>query len=226
MPASYFLISLFSYLLGSIPAAILIGKLFTKKNFQEEGSGNLGATNALRIVSKEKGKFWGTAAFLAVFLFDASKAVAACLIATNFIPDRTAALTLAAFFTVLGHNYSLFVKFRGGRGAASLLGVLLFFDWRVFLAWVGTFLAVAVIFEAVESKKIDKKIVARAANRQIIGRLVGEVLALIPIYLLNQTLFWPTLFATPLILIKHKERVKRQLQEIAESVKLKAQSVK
>lgn len=214
MPISYLLIALFSYLLGSIPAAVLIGKIFTKKNFQKEGSGNLGATNALRIVSKEKGKFWGTAAFLSVFLFDAGKAVAACLVAAKFIPDYALALTLATFFTILGHNYSLFLKFRGGRGAASLLGVFLFFDWRVLLAWLGTFLTTAVIFEAIEKRQIDKKIVARAADRQIIGRLVGEVLALIPIYLLDQALFWPALFATPLILIKHKDRLAGQLREI------------
>ena len=212
---SYISIASFSYLLGSLPAAVLIGKFFTRKNFQKEGSHNLGATNALRIVGKERGKFWGIAAFLVIFLFDAAKTVIACLVAVKFIPDQALALTLAAFFTILGHNYSMFLKFRGGRGAASLLGVLLFFDWRVFLAWLGTVLITAVVFEAVETKKIDKKIAARAADRQIIGRLAGEVLALIPVYLLNQTLFWPTLFAAPLILIKHKERVERQLREIA-----------
>jgi glycerol-3-phosphate acyltransferase PlsY len=217
MFVSYLSIAIFSYLLGSIPAAVLIGRIFTKKNFQKEGSGNLGATNALRIVSKEKGKFWGIIALLAVSLFDAGKAVIACLVAREFIPDQTAALALATFFAVLGHNYSIFLKFQGGRGAASLLGVLLFFDWRTPLAWFGTFLATAVVFEAVESKRIDKKIVIRAADRQIIGRLVGEVLALIPVYLLNPILFWPTLFATPLILIKHKDRLARQIREIKTS---------
>lgn len=155
------------------------------------------------------------AAFLAIFLFDAGKAAAACLIAIKFIPDYAIALTLASFFVVLGHNYSLFLKFRGGRGAASLLGILLFFDWRAFLAWFGTVLITAVVFEAIESKKISEKIAARALDRQIIGRLAGEILALAPVYFINQTLFWPTLFATPLILIKHKDRLRRQLKEIA-----------
>lgn len=208
--------ALISYFLGSISAAVLVGKLFTKKDFQKEGSGNLGATNALRIVSKEKGKAWGVFAFLAVFLFDAGKAVAACLISLKIVPDYNVALTLAVFFAVLGHNYSVFLKFRGGRGAASLLGVFLFFDWRVFLAWFGTFLTTASIFEIIESKKFDKKTIARAANRQIIGRLFGEVFALVPVYFLNQSLFWPCLLATPLILVRHKDRIEKQLKEIAE----------
>lgn len=210
----YLTIILFSYLLGSVPAAVLIGKLFTKKDFQKEGSGNLGATNALRIVSKEKGKKWGISAFFAVFLFDAGKAIASCLIAVKIIPDYSLALALAVFFTVLGHNYSLFLKFKGGRGAASLLGVLLFFDWQVFLAWIGTFLAMAVVFEICENKEFNKKTIIKAANRQIIGRLAGEILALIPVYLLNPVLFWPTLAATPLIIIRHKDRVMAQIEEI------------
>lgn len=193
--------------------AAIIGRLFTKKNFLTEESGNLGATNALRIVGKEKGKAFGIAAFVCVSLFDASKAVVSCLIAQLLVPDSVLAMTTAVFFSVLGHNYSVFLKFQGGRGAASLMGVLLFFDWRMLLVWFGTFLAFAVIFEIVESKKIDKKLVVRAVDKQIIGRLAGEVAALIPIYILNKILFWPTLAATPLILIRHKERVIRQIEE-------------
>jgi len=209
----YLLVILISYALGSIPGAVVVGRLFTKKNFQQEESGNLGATNALRIVGKEKGKLSGVAAFICVFIFDASKAIAACLIAMAYIPDRAIALTIATFFTVLGHNYSIFLKFHGGRGAASLIGVLAFFNYKIFLVWFGTFLLSAIIFEIAESKKIDKKLVVRAIDRQIIGRLTGEAIALIPIYFLDKIIFWPTLFVTPLILIRHKERVIKQLEE-------------
>jgi len=210
---NYLLVALASYLLGSMPGAVVVGRLFTKKNFQQEESGNLGATNALRIVGKEKGKLFGAAAFVCVFIFDASKAIAACLIAMAYIPDRTAALAIATLFTVLGHNYSVFLKFHGGRGAASLIGVLMFFNYKIFLVWFGTFLLSAIIFEIAESKKIDKKLVVRAIDKQIIGRLAGEVIALLPIYFLDKTLFWPALLVTPLILIRHKERVIRQIEE-------------
>ncbi|MFA5746457.1 MAG: glycerol-3-phosphate acyltransferase [Candidatus Paceibacterota bacterium] len=210
---SCLLIALVSYVLGSIPGAVVVGGLFTKKNFEKEESGNLGATNALRIVSKEKGKFLGAAAFSLVFIFDASKAVAACFIAQTLIPDNIAAVTLATFFTVVGHNYSIFLKFHGGRGAASLIGILIYLDYKMFLVWFGTFLLSAIVFEIVESKKIDKKLVVRAIDKQIIGRLAGEVLALVPIYFLDKIVFWPTLAVTPLILIRHKERVLKQIEE-------------
>ncbi|MFA5249429.1 MAG: glycerol-3-phosphate acyltransferase [Candidatus Paceibacterota bacterium] len=205
----YLLVILSSYLLGSIPTAFLLVSSLLKKDVRESGTKNTGALNTFRIFKKEKGKGWGIAAFLGVFFFDGLKAVAACLIAINLLPDYVLALTLASFFAVLGHNYSLFLKFRGGRGAASLGGIFLFFDWRVLAITLSSILLFIFLFELVEKKKVN---FGKAITTQVLGRLFGEAFALLPVYYLHTPLFLPALFAIPLIIIRHKKRLEEQIK--------------
>ncbi len=120
---NYLYICLISYLLGTFPTALVIVKLLIKKDVRSDESGNMGAMNTLRMVKKNKNLFLAIIAFLIVWLTDCGKAILAIIIAQNLIPNSTLAITLATFFVILGHNYPIWLKFKGGRGAACLMGI-------------------------------------------------------------------------------------------------------
>jgi len=211
---NYILVSLIAFLLGSIPFALVYVKLFLGKDMRTFGSKNTGALNTLRIVSHEKGKAWGIISFLIVFLLDAFKAVLAVILAMHFIPENPSlAITLGTFFSILGHNYSPILNFKGGRGAASLLGILLFLNWQVFLGWLITIVCFMLLFEIFLGGKVDNKFFKRAISDQIIGRLVGEIYVIWWVSLFAPNLYYPVLFGTILIVIAHKDRVIAQIKK-------------
>jgi acyl phosphate:glycerol-3-phosphate acyltransferase len=105
---------LVGYLLGSIPFGLLLAWAGGKGDVRAIGSGNIGATNVLRTGSK------GLAAL--TLLLDAAKGAAAVLLAQYFWPD---AVQFAAAGAVIGHLYPAWLKFKGGKGVATLLGVLI-----------------------------------------------------------------------------------------------------
>ena len=102
------------YLLGSIPFGLLLTRMSGKGDIRGIGSGNIGATNVLRTGSK------GLAAL--TLLLDAAKGAAAVVIAQRFFPDG---LLFAAAGALIGHLYPVWLKFRGGKGVATLLGILI-----------------------------------------------------------------------------------------------------
>lgn len=115
------LVIVMSYLLGSMPTAYLIGRL-NRVNIFEVGSGNMGGTNVARAL----GCGWG----IVVFAIDAIKGVAAVLLATQLMDNKTAASVIAAICVIAGHNWSLFASLitgalRGGKGAATAFGTVL-----------------------------------------------------------------------------------------------------
>lgn len=215
MNTNYILVPIISYLLGSIPFALLYVRLLLNKDMRTFGSKNTGALNTLRIVSHEKGKLWGILSFLVVFLLDASKGVLAVILATYLIPENIVlAITLGTFFAILGHNYSIILNFKGGRGAATFLGILLYLNWQVFLGWLLIILLFMFLFEALAGRKISGKFFKAAISDQIIGRLIGEAVAVLWIYFFDPSLFWPALPATILIIYAHKDRVLDQIKKI------------
>src|SRR6187549_3165828 len=102
------------YLLGSIPFGLLLTRLSGRGDLREIGSGNIGATNVLRTGSK------GLAA--ATLLLDAAKGAAAVFLALYFWPEG---IKMAAAGALLGHLYPVWLKFRGGKGVATVLGILI-----------------------------------------------------------------------------------------------------
>ena len=103
------------YLLGSIPFGLLLTRLGGKGDIRDIGSGNIGATNVLRTGSRLLAAL--------TLIFDCLKATAAILIAKRLFGDENAAA--AASGAMVGHLYSVWLKFRGGKGVATLLGVLI-----------------------------------------------------------------------------------------------------
>ena len=105
------------YLLGSISASYIAGKLSSGVDIRDHGSGNAGATNTLRVLG------WRLAVLVA--LADVFKGVLAVSFADLVTGGASAALALAALAAVVGHNWPIFLGFRGGKGIATAIGVLL-----------------------------------------------------------------------------------------------------
>ena len=121
-----------SYFIGSISSAVIISKTFFGRDIREEGSGNAGATNMLRTHGKKMGAL--------TLIFDVLKGVVAVFLA-NLIMNITSTdefilkmipLT-AGLFVILGHNFPVFFNFRGGKGVATSLGVVLALNYKVAL---------------------------------------------------------------------------------------------
>lgn len=117
MNAALLLVLAIGYLFGSIPFGFVLTRLAGKGDVRAIGSGNIGATNVLRTGSK------GLAA--ATLLLDIAKGAAAVWIARHFFPGVPAGDQAAAAGALIGHLYPVWLKFRGGKGVATLLGVLL-----------------------------------------------------------------------------------------------------
>ncbi len=122
-----------SYLLGSIPFGLVLTRLAGLGDIREIGSGSIGATNVLRTGNR-------VLAALTMVL-DSGKGAAAALIAHGVAPDLA---PLAALATVLGHMFPVWLRFQGGKGVATALGVYLALSWPVGLCTLATWLAVLV----------------------------------------------------------------------------------
>jgi len=131
----YYAAAIGGYLLGSIPFGLLLTRAAGLGDIRKIGSGNIGATNVLRTGHK------GLAA--ATLLLDGAKGALAVLIARHWGPDTA---ILAGGGALFGHLYPLWLGFKGGKGVATSLGVLLALDWRIGLIACATWLLVALLF--------------------------------------------------------------------------------
>jgi glycerol-3-phosphate acyltransferase PlsY len=141
MPLSFALaVAVGAYLIGSIPSGYVVGRI-NGVDLRKVGSGNIGATNALRVL----GKKWGYLVFAADILKGWLSVTLAYAWSEQFAPDDvTLAGILAAVFAVLGHNFPVWLGFKGGKGIATSAGIMIaLFPIWVFLCalvvWVGSF---------------------------------------------------------------------------------------
>ena len=109
----------FGYLIGSVNTSIIVGKCYGV-DIRTKGSGNAGATNAVRVLGKLPG--------ILVFLGDFLKGLVACFLGSLLVQDLA---VIAGAGAVLGHNFPVYFGFKGGKGIATSFGVLLFMDYRV-----------------------------------------------------------------------------------------------
>ena len=177
----YLIITLVSYLLGSIPFGFILTKVFLNKDIRDIGSGNIGATNALRTGNKLLG--------YATLMLDIIKAILPVLYVKFNYPDYIFIASLSAF---LGHVFPIWLKFKGGKGVATYVGILfsinLIFGLIFITSWVITFL------------------ISRYSS---LSSLVASLI--VPIYLIvfedYNSIFFIIMFV--LIFYTHKENVKR-----------------
>ena len=178
----YLTVGIISYLMGSIPFGFLLTKFFLKKDIREIGSGNIGATNALRTGNKLIG--------YATLLLDVIKAVVPVMYVKINYPELIYIASLCAF---LGHVFPVWLKFKGGKGVATYVGILFVINislGAIFcICWLTIFL------------------ISRYSS---LSSLIGSLT--IPVYIffigeLNNLLFFGIMFV--LIFYNHRENIKR-----------------
>ena len=130
------LIVVLGYILGSIPTAYIAGRLSKSRDIREMGDGNVGARNAYHELGYKTG--------VAVFFLDVAKGALPIIIAQAAALSQTAVL-IAGLATVVGHNWPIFIRFRGGRGEATTIGVLLALITQPMLILAGPVIATLLI---------------------------------------------------------------------------------
>jgi glycerol-3-phosphate acyltransferase PlsY len=130
-----------AYFLGSIPFGLILAKLFAGSDIRKSGSGNIGATNVARVA--------GPAAGILTLLLDVAKGSAAVWLAGRFTDQSSTAMTLAAATALIGHCYPVWLKFKGGKGVATALGVFLMLAPSAALGALLVFIVVSVAWRYV-----------------------------------------------------------------------------
>jgi len=130
------IVFLFSYFFGSIPFGLILTKIYTGKDVRKIGSGNIGATNVLRIGNK----------FLALttLCLDILKGYVPVMITRHYFPDL---LQLSCLLVFLGHIFPIWIKFKGGKGVATFLGILFALSYGLSVLFVFTWIVVTLIFK-------------------------------------------------------------------------------
>jgi len=128
------LILIIAYLLGSLPFGLILAKLFGGGDVRKAGSGNIGATNVLRVV--------GPLAGILTLLLDAAKGWSAVSLAERVTHEQTTDMVLAGFLAMIGHCFPVWLGFRGGKGVATAAGVFLALCPSAFLAALVLFIVV------------------------------------------------------------------------------------
>lgn len=121
--SNYIITAVIGYLLGNIQSAFFLGKWIQKVDIREHGTSNIGASNATVVLGKKLG--------FITLLADILKAVAAVLITRYYFPEYADLPFWAGSWAVIGHIFPFFLKFKGGKGVASLLGMLIVVNWQI-----------------------------------------------------------------------------------------------
>ena len=188
----YIVVSIIAYFIGSISFSVIFSRKFAGFDVRDKGSGNAGTTNVLRTVGKKVAAL--------TLLCDVLKGVIAILIAilagkiwTDI--DVEILKYLAGFFAILGHNFPIFFEFRGGKGVATALGVLITLNWKIGLICL-IFALVLIIFTKMVS----------------VGSVMAAVLYPILTIFMGETKFASiiiSLLIALLVIYRHRENLKR-----------------
>ena len=180
----YCLGALLGYLLGSIPFGLLLTKAAGLGDIRKIGSGSIGATNVLRTGRKSLAA--------ATLLLDGGKGAAAVLIAQHCGSDMA---ILAGVGAMLGHLFPVWLRFKGGKGVATGLGVLLALDWRIGLIAGAVWLLVAVVFRYSSLAALVASAVAPVAAWFIATRQLATVVLILAV----------------LVWLSHRQNIRRLL---------------
>ena len=178
----YFIVGIVSYLMGSIPFGLILTKLFLNKDIREIGSGNIGATNALRTGNKLIG--------YSTLILDIAKAIIPVIFVKINYPDLIYIASLCAF---LGHVFPIWLKFKGGKGVATYVGILFSINLLLGIIFVASWGIIFLMF-----------------RYSSLSSIIGSIS--IPIYILitdqtSNAIFFSIMFV--LIFFTHRENIKR-----------------
>jgi len=178
----YLVIGIASYLMGSIPFGLILTKLFLNKDIREIGSGNIGATNALRTGNKLIG--------YSTLILDIAKAIIPVIYVKINYSDLIYIASLCAF---LGHVFPIWLKFKGGKGVATYVGIL--FSINIIL---GLIFVVFWVFIFLLSKYSSLSSIIASISVPIYILITGQI---------NDAIFFAIMFI--LIFFTHRENIKR-----------------
>ena len=178
----YLIVGIASYLMGSIPFGLILTKIFLNKDIRDIGSGNIGATNALRTGNKLIG--------YSTLILDVAKAIIPVIFVKINYPDLIYIASLSAF---LGHVFPVWLKFKGGKGVATYVGILFSINFLLGIIFVSSWGIIFLMF-----------------RYSSLSSIIGSIS--IPIYILitdqiSNAIFFSIMFV--LIFFTHRENIKR-----------------
>lgn len=196
--AAYIIIAIIAYLVGSINFSVIISKRMAGFDVREKGSGNAGTTNMLRSI--------GVKAAVITLLCDILKGVVVILIAIligNIVDglDDALLVQLAGIFVIIGHTFPIFFGFKGGKGIATSLGVLLMINWQIGLIC----LVFALILMAI-TRMVSVGSIAAAILFPVLVIFIGQNY-IVPVNNWSYLIF--SIIIAILVLFNHRENLKR-----------------
>lgn len=196
--ATYIIIAIIAYAIGSINFSVIISRKLAGFDVREKGSGNAGSTNVLRAV--------GAKAALITLICDILKGIVAVLIAVlvgNMLEnvDKALLVQIAGILVVIGHTFPIFFEFRGGKGVATALGVLLITNWRIGLICLLFALVIIAITRMVSMGAIGAAILFPVLTLFISDNFIVVATGL--------KYFIYSLIVAVIVIFNHRENVKR-----------------
>ncbi len=192
MDVNLILVAIYSYLLGSIPFGLLLTKIFLKKDIRKIGSGNIGTTNVLRTGKKSLA--------IATLILDLLKGYLSIIITLAFFENL---ISYSALICFIGHIFPIWLKFKGGKGVATYLGVILALSYKFFLIFGISWLVLSFLF--------------RYAS---LSSIVSSLIIFIYSYFLNNSFSLILFIFFIFILYTHRENIVRLKNSKESKIKL------
>jgi len=191
-----------SYIIGSIPFSYIISKLFKGKDIRKFGTKNVGASNVLLVIGLVPG--------LIALFFDISKGTLAVYLTDKITKNITVSL-FAGFFTVIGHNWPIFLKFNGGKGIATTIGILLIKSPTSFLILYLIVIPITILI----------------TNDSFMSASMGFIILPLILWLLKRDIWWVIfgILLALIIVIRHMDELKtyfkgrRELHPIVQKIR-------
>jgi len=148
MDINLIIVAVYSYFLGSIPFGLVLTKIFLKKDIRNIGSGNIGTTNVLRTGKKSLA--------IATLVLDLLKGYFSVIITLTYFENLT---SYSALICLIGHIFSIWLKFKGGKGVAAYLGVILALSYKFFLVFGVSWLILSFLFRFASLSSIASSLI-------------------------------------------------------------------
>ena len=208
--ATYIIMAVIAYFIGSINFSVIIGRKMAGIEVRQEGSGNAGSTNVLRTI--------GLKAALLTLICDILKGVIAILVALligNIVKniDRALLVQLAGIFVILGHTFPIFFEFKGGKGVATALGVLLMSNWEI-----GLICLVFALVIIIASRMVSMGAVGAAILFPVLTLFMNDNFI---VAASGMKYFIYSLILALIVIFNHRENIKRIMNGTENKIELK-----
>lgn len=196
----YIVMGIVAYLIGSINFSVIISKKFAGFDLREKGSGNAGSTNVLRTVGKK--------AALITLILDILKGIVAIVLAflmgkyVKDIDNPSLLIQIAGIFVIIGHTFPIFFGFRGGKGIATSLGVLLITNWQIGVICL-TFALVLIVL----TRMVSVGSIAAAILFPVLTLYIGKEFFIVPGETMSYLIF--SIILAIIVIFNHRANIKR-----------------